>query len=558
MAVNMKLINVNYTFVITSLVLLFILFIRVTKGLDLTDEMQYYGEIKGLIDTGTLFSNDLFIQQTVYILIYPLFYLYSWFFGFDGFIFFGRLIMAVISIAVFIYAYRKFVELKFSIPLASLTALSLTFAIPFHGIFAPSYNTISQALWIIFALKFFEWKRGSTIAWGVLPVIMAFAHPASAVMMSLLIVIRFVVEHEFKQLTRLFLVFLGGALLVLPVIFYFAELQQYIASLRFSSGYGVGKAFFSNKSQPISLFIIYGLFGAGLFFSRFLEQLNFTFFMIISLVCGIFLFSAGLAGGAYTTRVLYTLSSLCILAYVWLLSNNVDNKLTEKVNWLVIVLLVYAATLGVTSSNGIGQATGTFMVGLPLLLGIAVSSRLNQGESSKYQPWDIVCLVLVFTLFVAHWSRNPYREVAWWDANATIKSIPEFRFISTSQDRVSFIQHMRSLFLHEMQGKRSLIVSKYPGLYFALDAQPETCMLYMHSVSSNKSEEVLMNCLNQKKPEIILNIIADNSFVQGNSRIKNILNNFLRQRGFNCNVGQFELGFSTTHNPVKLKYSICK
>ena len=80
----------NSTFIATGLILLLILFIRVTRGLDLTDEMQYYGEIKGLIESGKLFSNDLFIQQTVYILFYPLFYLFHLAFGLEGFVFFGR------------------------------------------------------------------------------------------------------------------------------------------------------------------------------------------------------------------------------------------------------------------------------------------------------------------------------------------------------------------------------------------------------------------------------------------------------------------------------------
>ena len=154
----------NYSFIATSLVLLLILFIRVTRGLDLTDEMQYYGEIKGLIETGRLFSNDLFIQQSVYILLYPAFYIYHALFGFEGLVFYGRLIMATLSVIVFLYCYRKFLEFKFSAPVASLTALSLTFSIPYHGVFAPSYNTISQVMWIIFAIRFFEWKPRNLVS----------------------------------------------------------------------------------------------------------------------------------------------------------------------------------------------------------------------------------------------------------------------------------------------------------------------------------------------------------------------------------------------------------
>lgn len=110
-------------FLAASAVLSLIFFIRTTRGLDLTDEMQYYGEIRGLIETGRLFSNDLFIQQSVYILLYPLFYLYHLTFGLDGLVLFGRLLMSILTASVFAYAYRKLLALEFSRSIASLTAL---------------------------------------------------------------------------------------------------------------------------------------------------------------------------------------------------------------------------------------------------------------------------------------------------------------------------------------------------------------------------------------------------------------------------------------------------
>ena len=266
----------NSTFIATGLILLLILFIRVTRGLDLTDEMQYYGEIKGLIESGKLFSNDLFIQQTVYILFYPLFYLFHLAFGLEGFVFFGRLLMSLLSIMVFLSAYRKLLWFKFSPVVASLTALSITFAIPYHGIFAPSYNTISQILWIVFLLRFFEWKRSSAISWGILPITTAFAHPTSAVTMSLLIFVRLLVERQFKQVVPLLLVFLGGALIAAPTSFYFASPQEYLAALTFSSGYGVGATFFSSKSQLMTLLVIYAMFGACLLFWRRFHKIGYA------------------------------------------------------------------------------------------------------------------------------------------------------------------------------------------------------------------------------------------------------------------------------------------
>lgn len=546
----------NSTFIATSLVLLLILFIRVTRGLDLTDEMQYYGEIKGLIETGRLFSNDLFIQQSVYILFYPAFSIYHSIFGFEGLVFFGRLLMAALSIAVFLYAYRKFLEFKFSFLVASLTALPLTFAIPYHGIFAPSYNTISQVFWIIFTIRFFEWKQRSAISWAVIPVVTAFAHPTSAVMMALLILLRLITEREFRQVAKVILALLGGALVALPIVFYFATPQEYVASLIFSSGYGVGLTFFSSFYQPIALLVIYAMFGSCLLLGTRFQRAPFALLASMIATVAIVLFLVGPSGYGYSGRIVLALSSLSTLAYCWILSNyskdDTDPRL--RTNWLVLLLLAYATTLGVTSGNGIVQVTGTFMVCLPLLLGIAVSSATNPKTDGYLK---VACLVLVAALFLTHWLRYPYREAGWWKANQSIQSVPELKLISTSQERMDFIQSMRKILAPVVQGKHTLIVSEYPGLYLALGARFETCMLYMHSLTSDKSEKALLTCLSKKKPEIIVDILSDKDIAKEDSRIKTVLHGYYSQRGFNCTNKIIDFHSMVKYDPEHLKYAIC-
>ncbi|MBF0232144.1 MAG: hypothetical protein HQK65_03795 [Desulfamplus sp.] len=552
------------TFIAACFVLWLILFVRITKGLDLTDEMQYYGEIKGLIESGKLFSNDLFIQQSVYILLFPVFYLYHLVFDFEGLVFFSRLLMAMLSVAVFLYAYRKLIELKFSFAIASLTALALTFAILYHGVFAPSYNTISQFLWIVFTLRFYEWKKSSVFLWGIIPLITAFAHPTSAVMMALLIFVRLLVEREFKKIIELFLVFLGGGLIVSLIVFYFATPQEYLASLAFSSGYGVGTAFFSGKSQPITLFVIYAMFGivyatfgVNLLFRGCFHKLSFAWLTISGTTAAIVLFLAGLARGAYTPRIIYVLSSLSALVYGWSLSNTPEDNIKFKVqiHWLIVLLLGYATTIGVTSSNGIGQSTGAFMVGLPLLLGIAVNSAPNRKTTDDFLK--LICPILLVILYIAHWSRYPYRENVWWKTNQPIQSVPEFKFISTSQDRIEFIQRMKQELQPIVQDKSTLIISEFPVLYFVLNAHTETCMLYMHSLTSDKSEKALLNCFINKNPEIIVDIFVNNDIAQENSRIKNALRNYYFQSDFVCTVKSIKFSSVTKQNPAILKYYVC-
>jgi len=351
---------------------------------------------------------------------------------------------------------------------------------------------------------------------------------------------------------------LGGALVALPIIFYFATPQEYLVSLSFSSGYGVGTTFFSSKSQPTTLIVIYAMFASCLLCRGRSQRVPFALLASIFIAIAIILFLTGLAVGGNTTRVLYVLSFLSALAFVWVhsISTADDTKFTLRNYWLVAGVLAYATTLSVTSGNGIRQATGAFMVYLPLLLGLAVSSEANKKVSVN-PLLMIVCVVLLPIIFLAQWSRYPYREAGWWQVSQPIQSVPEFKFISTSLDRLAFIQRMKHELEPMVQGKRTLIISEYPGLYFALGTHPETCMLYMHSLTSDKSEEALLNCLSKKKPEIVIDVLADNDIAKGDSRIKKVLQSYYFQRGFSCTNETIKFNPIANNNPEYLRYSVC-
>jgi hypothetical protein len=573
MIVNSRKNLTHPTFIASSLILLVIFYIRITRGLDLTDEMQYYGQIKGLVESGKLFSNDLFIQQLVYVLFYPAFYLHHLFFGFEGLIFFGRLLMMVLSAGIFFYAYQKLVRLDFSTTVASLTSLSLTFAVTSCGPFALNYNTVSQVLWIIFMVRFFEWSPLTSASWAPIPIITAFAHPTSAVAMSLLILVRLLVEHKYNEFVKVFIVFLGGAIITAPIAFHFATLQEYLTALEFSSGFGVGKVFFSSPSQQIFLMIIYTMFGTCFLFSRQLNRINIEFLAIIFITSAIILFGTGLTGGACAPLNVAILSFLNVFVYGWALSNSseTDTKLKQRINWLVGGLLLYATTLGVTSGNGISRMASTFMVGLPLLLGIAVSTMPNKKHLNNLTFSKITCVILICILFAVQWSRHPYRDGSWWQANQSIQSVPEFKFINLSPEKTRFIQRIQQALRPITQGKRTLIISEYPGLYFALGAHAETCMLYMHTLQTDKSEDALFNCLNNKKPEVFIDVhLSENTVPMGRLgfnphwRMKNVMRMFYSRRGFNCINDSINLRpikksseIIDHHIPKKLKYSLC-
>ena len=551
----------NSSFIAASLVLLLILFIRVTRGLDLTDEMQYYGQIKGLIETGKLFSNDLFVQQTVYILFYPVLSLYHSIFGFDCLVIFSRLLMSALTIGVFAYAFQKLVSLDFAKWVAAFTALSLTFAIPYHGIFAPSYNTISQVLWIIAALKFIDWRHTNSLSWGVIIVLMLFAHPTSAVTLALLISVRCLVERQYLGLRKLMLSLVGLTLVALLVGVQFASVPEYLASLRFSSGYGVGAQFFSNFQQPVTLALIYIMFGCFILLNSWKHNFNIFIpvLLAISISISIFLFGFGYVQWGYSPYVVIFLSLSTAIAYGWGLSNADIGDLSARngVHWGAVFVLVYATTLGVTSGNGIGQATGAFMVGLPLLLAVAVRGSTFHASISVESTINIVSTILVTIQFAVHWSRFAYREESWWKTSEIIQTVAEFRYIKTSPVHMEFIYRMQNSLRMKAEGKRTLLVSEYPALYFALEAKPETCMLYMHSISSDKSEAELLNCLNKKSPDVIIDISPDNNY-SSELRVKKVMDSYRRGKSYNCETDPVRIDTGNSSYPTPLKMLVCK
>lgn len=544
----------NRSFIASSVALIFVLYIRITRGLDLTDEMQYYGQIKGLLDTGSLFSNDLFIQQSVYILFYPLFFLYHLFFEYEGFVFFGRLIMALLSLGVFLYAYVKLLNLKLSAFTASLTALSLTFAMPYHGVFALSYNTVSQALWIVFLLGYLDWRPEKTASLVAIPILMAAAHPTSAVMVSLLIFIRLLFEKRFILIRRIAFRFF----LLMPVcalIFIcFSPLTNYVDSLIFSSGYGVGSL---TKSSIFALARLFVMLMAALFFAQRAKKASSfipAFFIVAILMAG---HTIANEDYGYSSRIFLRLSLLCALALCWLVLNMPGIELRKNMPWFVGAIFFYAATLGVTSSNGMGQATGALMVGLPLFLAFAIN---RESEGSLYSCpviLDYTCLLLCAALFVVHWSYQPYRDQHWWKSNQEINTVPEFRFISTSSERIDFIGKLQQKLAPSLSEKTALIAGYYPGLYFILGAQPETCMLYMHSLTSKTSESILKKCLDMRSPDVVLSL-DEGVGRSGSLEIKGVVADFAARHGYQCVKDEVSFNTASIANGGSLSYSMCK
>lgn len=67
-----------------------------------------------------------------------------------------------------------------------------------------------------------------------------------------------------------------------------------------------------------------------------------------------------------------------------------------------------------------------------------------------------------------------------------------------------------------------------------------------------------MKCLNEKNPEVVVDIYANNDMASNDSRIKNVMRNYYSQRAFNCENDSISFDSDGKVNPTSLKYRICK
>lgn len=554
--------SIRYYFAYRGVLVLSVLLLQITCGVDLTDEIQYYGEIKGLVATGRLFSTDLFIQQTVYILVYPILLAQHAVFGDAGLILCGRLILAVAIAMVYIKIYKTVEGINSYRMAASAAAFGITFAITYHGIFAPSYNTISQVLWIAFALNFMVWQGCSLVFLGGLVLATIFAHPTSAMAMFMLVVVRLVYEKKFSALLKFLRGVVVGGALILGVLVCFASPGDYLRSLSFSSGYGVGTVFFSSSTGPANLGIIYLLFIVAAFSGKLVNRFKQPLLLVaIVLLVGRNLVHP-LPGGydGYSASAALQLAELSALAYAAALSrvSQSSGVLTQgHVHWFAGLLLVYATTLGITSGNGIGQSTGAFMVGLPLLMAVACL-QADKGMHRGVAVLAMVGMVLIAVWSFGHWCRYPYREAHWWQSTQTMQDIPEFRFISTSAERARLLAQVKNTLQPDTLNKKVLVVSEYPGIYFASGGAIETCMVYMHSLTSDQSEIVLKDCLKSKRPDVVVDVFTDTESAYQGSRIKAVMRQFYGDAYPECKSSVLELGSQSWVNPGRLVIKICK
>lgn len=539
------------------------LLVRCTHGLDLSDEMQYYGQIAALTAKGRLFETDLFVQQLVYVPFYPFFKLHAALFQQAGLVLFGRVLLAACLVALFVYARRHMRKLGGGHVESGFAALALTFAASYHGIFAISYNTISQLGWVLFLLWFVEWPAGRWWRWATLVVLTGFAHPAAAIFMGALLSVRLIIERRFAELLAWFAWAALVAGLALGVLLCFTSWQDLWQSLVFSKGFAVGSSLLSDPRQwRAACIFLLSLAVLNLLPLKWLARLPWSWIwcvMALLAIRSLFIlhpesgYTAGIAKmGAWLVAA--------ALARYRAAIDPEDASAVFGVRWLTVGIAAHFLTLVITSSNGLGQGTGAMLVALPVLLGLTSVSWLLPGgrrsERTRQPSWVVACLMLLLSL--VHWSVGPYRDSRWYQPSSPVTDMAAFQHIRTSPAHVAWLNAFQQRLAGSLRGQEVFIVSEKPALYFALGVEPQTCMLYMHSTGSAAAAVVLKACLKARHPSHMLYVRPNGVNDARINSVYMMADEFARSKGLHCQGDKDAWSLVEPAGMNSIQYRLCQ
>lgn len=479
--------------------------LRVTYGIDFNDEMQYYGQIQSLLDSHSLFSSDLFIQQVVYILFFPLFKLHRMLLGESSLILFGRLVFACVVMLVYGASRRAFIRRGADSTSASLCALCLTLAIPIYNIYAISYNTIALALIALQLANFVRFRAAVTplqlVAWAAISAAALLTHPPVGAVVATLTAVFILLEEKPQTALRYLLILAAGAGLGGCLLLGFTSVEKLRAAIEFSRAFSI--------DRPV-------------------DQATVRALLVLSSICVIGAILPSIPLVKLTQKASSELSllaiglSICAMVYVitrainqqvwdasltlagWgVLLAGLSNLPTEKglFRWIVLVFFTVSSTMALSSSNGIKQAYGMALLTSGFLCAIVAVGTRNRGIRAKLIGRIYLTGLLLGSLCV--WLANPYRDEFLWRQTQRVSDVPAFRYIGMSEAKALVLSTTREMFQPAV-GTRLLVIGGHPWMYFALSARPETYMIFMHLTGSDIAYRMLANRLSEKTPEAVI------------------------------------------------------
>ncbi len=557
-----EVIGIRVGFVLLVLTFVY-LSVKVFFSLDLTDEMQYYGQIQSLVVSDKLFNSDLFFQQSVYLVFYPIFKVFFYLNPeLHYFILFGRIVYLAL-ILVTVWSFAKLMQSYGSSLNVQMIISSLLIAILAHRIFSVSYNTVSYCL-IVLVLSFWfrRFKTPNTFVVGLGCALLTISYPPVGISLTAMLCIMRAVSDRGVMGALSFgatSIFLFTTIVVAAYVFGMIETRNVLDAIEFSQNFG-----------SVGSVQTFGLAGLGLL-GFFLAIIVANFLMIIELPkkLAIVLTSGWvrvlvLAGAfvlicsSFFHTQYWKLSPILIFLVVVFAA--LSRGMTKKSHPMFFAFMNIGTVIGATYSLSSGDSFYQLPFGLSLLIPFMLFSMSVSGQkadavkqSENFSQAGVGYFgAAAFIVLVFFSLGHPYREGYIYKLDSIIYDVPAFKGIFTSHVKHELISTAVGMVNENNIEPNSsvLVVGPNPWLYFALRAKPVTPMFYMHFSGSGKVYELIEDRLVGQRPDWVLytSVNADYSGLQTRS-LEDFLRNIAPSSEYRCNAVYFEPLILAEYNP---------
>lgn len=480
--------------------------VRVTHGVDFNDEMQYYGELVGLVANGRLFATDLYIQQGVYLLVYPLFKPIMALIGWSSIIVVARAVLACFILWIFRQVRRSLESTGVSPVAASTTALGCTFAVPFMNIYAISYNSVGLGILALCFAEFFAWRadgRPVRITFWVAAVMVSLvAHPPLALSIGTVLLARLWLDRDFSTMRRLVGALCVMGTLTAAVAYRLVTMSELRAAIALSRAISVGTVlrtglpwFLGVVSLAITLFVLTQRRVPAL-----ANRLDLRLAPMAALAMGLLCaFAVRLAILPYTWAAAFCCVFAGLVLTVW-----PGLEQAPRRAWTTVLFIATGAVMALSSSNGFRQIQGPAMVAAPFYFAIAVSEHVRPRtlRSHRLAGWTFgVGLIAVYTtLFLA----TPYHDERIWHLSTRMDEAPAFRGLFIAPAKTTAIREVRRILSDIPQGSRLMVLGAQPWIYVATSTYPDTDMGFMHPFGLPKAYDLIAERLRSRHPDYVV------------------------------------------------------
>jgi hypothetical protein len=487
--------------------------LRIFLGVDFNDEMQYYGEISSLLSSRKLFSSDIFIQQSAYIFLMPFFEPITPLSKTDHLIISGRVLFALYIMFIYFRVARILTSTSTHPIAASLSAFAITFYIPLANIYAFSYNSIGMGMLALCFAEFYAWgakgKKESIPFWIIALTILGVGYPPLAIAVGLVLITRILVLGEYIFFVKLSAL---GAVMVLVLICVFSLLtttEQLLESVKFSGGFGVAWAIFSNRFEVLGLISIVFICGLLITINKytpisvrekfeFKHQVLIRSIVILGTILAVFLASE-LIGLRFFSCMIIVFLSLILSLF------SIDGHRVDAWFWLVLLFMTSVCTMGVTSSNGLGMVFWPTMIASVFLFSLSIADRCNDSSILSTSLWSRLFLLTgIIIMSLLYYFGYPYQDDKIWRMNAFDSKTPEFRRIMMTEKKAKALSLIRAKLGDIPERSKVLIIGPHPWIYFAINAKFDTDMFFMHPGGSKDSKRILALKLEKRRPEFLV------------------------------------------------------